>query len=1032
MDIYFHQDSILWNGSNNQTTIMNLNKKYGVNLESEINVWFIENPNYDNPGGRAYAPQKFASKYKQGVYEENFYANDTNHNFGQNLSHELGHCLGLDHPYEGNDGAGCNGTNLGNDNLEDTWCPDASGGGYQGWCDPTVAHDDNCTNNIMALSRLKEYHSPLQIAVMHHQLTATNASRFLTKSSYPSTGDILVTGHEVWNNPKIIDGNITIENGASLTLNCVVRLTENKKIKVKNGGELFIEGGSVLPAGPERWHGIEVLGNPDAAQYPYSNQGYFKMTDGIIANSWMGVYTHKEENGEYVSGYEGGVVQIDGNINSTRFYNNTYQVTIRGNNLLEALSESYIKGAYFSYSERYNYDTLHTKNHISLFDDDLIELESLFINGFGSTNPTPNKIGTGLYVQNTNVNFIMNNSSRFQVLEYGIRVENTDPTKTINIEASGTYSFINNLCGVYLSGVSNASITGTHHMLTSSAYIPHQEYCGIYLDNSTGYHVEDNEFDDYSGGSLISTGIVVNSSGDELNVLYRNYFTNMEIGIGAEGDNRGTTISDGLKIKCNDFTNCEADIKVVPDIAGAGISRYQGNSNSEQGPAGNLFSKNNNSNPFSDFNNTNSYAPIVYVHHSGDPDNDDWVPKYYSSSTMGLKDAFYPYPGFSIACPSYLDTRTKSELNSIVSANQTLMNESQSELEEIEDGGNTPQLVTEVETSQPGEGYELQTQLLDESSNLSDDVMESSIQKEDVLNEAQLTEVLSANPQAAKSERIKLALDNRNNPLPEYMLEQINQGVAGMSLKEMIEADRSFYLQEMRQAQYSLLQKYKLDEENYSIEDFIEELENMNMPHATYSMAFQQLRAGNISEAESIINTIPQEYSEYQELLYDHEDYTAYFELLSQMKMNNLRVEELSAEQLTLLEELAYEIDNYSNVYARNMLNRYYGERPTLEYNIFGNNNKMSTVSQDNRKEEAASTLKVYPNPAKYHLTVEIEGNYSDLTKVTIMDKLGRIQKRISFSGNVKSIATHDLPNGTYIVQVTQGEKLFKAKITIE
>lgn len=251
MDIHFHQDPVYWDYSNfeepgggmlddEMKRLYILNENFGVNLNSEINIYFVENTSYDIPGGRIqFFPDDIGSKFKQGVYLENFYANSQDHDFGEILAHELGHHLGLYHPYNGGDGSNCDEPNSGDD-LEDTWCPDAGGVGddeFNVGCNPYSSPTDNCTNNIMAYSNHKTYHSPLQIAVMHYTLTATSASRFLIPSSYPPLGDVIISGSEIWDNPKAINGNIIVKNGGSLTLKCVVRLTSDKKIIVEKGGE---------------------------------------------------------------------------------------------------------------------------------------------------------------------------------------------------------------------------------------------------------------------------------------------------------------------------------------------------------------------------------------------------------------------------------------------------------------------------------------------------------------------------------------------------------------------------------------------------------------------------------------------------------------------------------------------------------------------------------------------------------------------------------------------------------------------------
>lgn len=264
------------------------------------------------------------------------------------------------------------------------------------------------------------------------------------------------------------------------------------------------------------------------------------------------------------------------------------------------------------------------------------------------------------------------------------------------------------------------------------------------------------------------------------------------------------------------------------------------------------------------------------------------------------------------------------------------------------------------------------------------------------------------------------------------MLEQINQGVSGMSLKEMLEAEKSYHLQEMRNAQYELLRKYKIEETNYSITDFIEALDAMNQAHASYAMAFQQLDNGNTSTAESILSSIPTEYNFEENQLSDHDDYLEYFDVVKQMEQNNTRVENLNTNQVEILENLAFEIENYANVYARNMLNRYYRDNPLPEYMLPDDPNKSSEINNPGNKTERKQKVKVYPNPAKDYFTVEIKDKYStESTLVTVIDKMGRTVKQMSFTGNVNTISVSNLKKGTYIIQIVRNDEILKQKISI-
>ncbi len=92
-------------------------------------------------------------------------------------------------------------------------------------------------------------------------------------------------------------------------------------------------------------------------------------------------------------------------------------------------------------------------------------------------------------------------------------------------------------------------------------------------------------------------------------------------------------------------------------------------------------------------------------------------------------------------------------------------------------------LNSEIETSSPPEAVQVYNELMAESPNLSEAVVESTIEKETVLPNAMVRDVMVANPHTAKSLVLLEKLDDRFDPMPDYMKAQILAGRSIHNLK---------------------------------------------------------------------------------------------------------------------------------------------------------------------------------------------------------------------------------------------------------
>jgi hypothetical protein len=333
----------------------------------------------------------------------------------------------------------------------------------------------------------------------------------------------------------------------------------------------------------------------------------------------------------------------------------------------------------------------------------------------------------------------------FENLQYGISVNNTDPTKSITVNNS---TFTNNFRGIRIQGMLGANITdndfdigasfgpyiqGNYHL--SDAY-------GIHLEGCSGYQVQSNHFSSQTNGYF---GAIITNSGQEANLINNNNFNDLIIGSQAEGENGSTPFSTidgndpgdwpygvnkGLLFKCNDYgNNTDADINITIAQLNSGlIDIHQGNCNDYNSPANNTFS----GVPVNGNINTGLYVfPFSYSFY-----NDAAHNPVTNSSLIG-----------KIACSEY-DANLTCKLpdnNGMYFLHGIILSRSEliSNLEGRIDGGNTQALLDYIGTKPSPE--ELDAHITPLSPYLSDKVILKSIEYLDTIDHALIAKITIAN-----------------------------------------------------------------------------------------------------------------------------------------------------------------------------------------------------------------------------------------------------------------------------------------------
>ena len=194
-----------------------------------------------------------------GVWAPGIWASDPLRDWATSsvMSHELAHCLGLNHTYNNNPCLSA---------TDPDYLDDVFGMPWPGNCphiiplplvDPADDPADGQTNNIQGGALEERYASPKQIGKMHRTLALLNTRKYV-KCMYDSSNPWTISTDETWDFDIRVYNDIIVPNGVTLTLKCNVLTAAESKIVVESGGALILDGVTISSACDEMWQGIIV------------------------------------------------------------------------------------------------------------------------------------------------------------------------------------------------------------------------------------------------------------------------------------------------------------------------------------------------------------------------------------------------------------------------------------------------------------------------------------------------------------------------------------------------------------------------------------------------------------------------------------------------------------------------------------------------------------------------------------------------------------------------------------------------------
>jgi hypothetical protein len=279
------------------------------------------------------------------------------------------------------------------------------------------------------------------------------------------------------------------------------------------------------------------------------------------------------------------------------------------------------------------------------------------------------------------------------------------------------------------------------------------------------------------------------------------------------------------------------------------------------------------------------------------------------------------------------------------------------------------------------------------------------------------------------------ALDQRQDTIPDYMMEEIKQGLNTFGTKELLEQKLGSHQVKKDKAWTNINLFYKNDTANWNqgIDSLIALYENQNKLSDKYELAFLFLDKSDSTNAFGILNSIPDEFDLDEMELSVHDQYQEIFEIMWDTKNDSTGLDSL---QIQALLKMSLFSNNLPGIFASNLLIK----EGILIYNepVYLGEESEKTVDAPDKKTEIANekpTLRLFPNPAGNYFIASYDLREEESPGlITISDINGKELRALQLKDKQNQIVIPalELTNGIYLIKLQAGNKILDTeKISI-
>ena len=847
----------------------------------------------------------------------------------------------------------------------------------------------------------------LDINYCGNYLLASTYGRGIRQVPLLPNPDIIISTDVDWTSAEYVHTNVHITrgvSGASTTLriigstsnpaDLIISMLADKKIIIDKGCKLLVKNATITNSCNAMWEGIEVdggasgqvLSGTDNLTNISCNQGFVYLENAVIENAHEAIKMINNPATTIcggvlhdASGMYGGIIRA---VNST-FKNNRRSAefliyrNIPPGSMVEQKNLSFFKNCTFTTNDNHRTDhPFHA--HVTMWGTYGIEfLGCTFENAVSSPPRDARDLGDGIYAIDANfsVKNLIVDQNKFIGLNRGIQVENSDNSVGFSVQNT---IFEND---VRCLGSTNSNFTRSRFNSFS---------LGNYHGGIGNYYIQSAQFDFYGNlftkPSTTSTFFYAgswfwNSSKTNISdhISSNNRYSNLPWGSLCNYTNRIYDGTKGLQFICNENSNNLHDFTVFDWSLDPndGIKQNQGNASFR---SGNTFSSSIATGTTNQFTQEQDNSVYYFCKTSaGDcPDaaKATATPRFnvvaiFASNACALKD-YQPTTntgGSGTWSGIQKQKMTQQELVDATAAfnlAKTNYNYYSELLQTLIDGGNTKEVVYQVNNSSAEDIATLRNYLLGFSPYLSETAFFEAL-KTNILPNAILFEIISNNPTLSKQLSLVDTLSTKPDPFPQWMIDYIIENTNTITFRSTLEYSIDINHQEMMQEARDIIMDMDYEADSFDHATYRTWLLSLNDAESDYMVVDNYINNSMYSEASRLLADIPTYYDLKGKQEEDYNSYLSFANWKIDVLSNNGSMDSLTENQKSDLQTIADTGMALGNMKARNVLNFFYDgtyevmpEVPIENNNERrGNTQKLLNVNLEN------NYIKVYPNPSK-------------------------------------------------------------------